>query len=49
MDLRQMGEPFEKKFTQFSDDDIQKVIAALTTNGKPKKLKTFLSSVIPQI
>jgi type I restriction enzyme M protein len=25
MDLRQMGEPFEKKFTQFSDDDIQKV------------------------
>jgi type I restriction enzyme M protein len=25
MDLRQLGEPFEKKFTQFSDDDIQKV------------------------
>src|SRR5690606_30996210 len=25
MDLRQMGEPFEKKYTQFSDDDIQKV------------------------
>ncbi|MCA6438036.1 MAG: N-6 DNA methylase [Bacteroidetes bacterium] len=25
MDLRQMGEPFEKKFTQFSDADIQKV------------------------
>jgi type I restriction enzyme M protein len=25
MDLRQMGEPFEKKFTQFSDEDIQKV------------------------
>ena len=25
MDLRQIGEPFEKKFTQFSDDDIQKV------------------------
>lgn len=24
MDLRQMGEPFEKKFTQFSDADIQK-------------------------
>jgi type I restriction enzyme M protein len=27
MDLRQMGEPFEKKFTQFSDDDIQKVVS----------------------
>ncbi len=26
MDLRQMGEPFEKKFTQFSDADIQKVV-----------------------
>ncbi len=25
MDLRQLGEPFEKKFTQFSDDDIKKV------------------------
>lgn len=25
MDLRQMGEPFEKKYTQFSDDDIQKI------------------------
>jgi type I restriction enzyme M protein len=25
MDLRQMGEPFEKKYTQFSDADIQKV------------------------
>ena len=25
MDLRQMGEPFEKKYTQFSDNDIQKV------------------------
>lgn len=25
MDLRQLGEPFEKKFTQFSEDDIQKV------------------------
>lgn len=25
MDLRQMGEPFEKKFTQFSEADIQKV------------------------
>jgi type I restriction enzyme M protein len=23
MDLRQMGEPFEKKYTQFSDDDIK--------------------------
>lgn len=25
MDLRQMGEPFEKKFTQFADSDIQKI------------------------
>ena len=25
MDLRQMGEPFEKKYTQFADTDIQKV------------------------
>ncbi|WP_100612336.1 type I restriction-modification system subunit M [Confluentibacter lentus] len=25
MDLRQLGEPFEKKFTQFSNDDIKKV------------------------
>ncbi|CAN5651607.1 class I SAM-dependent DNA methyltransferase [soil metagenome] len=27
MDLRQMGEPFEKKFTQFSEADIKKVAA----------------------
>lgn len=26
MDLRQMGEPFEKKYTQFSDDNIKKVV-----------------------
>ncbi len=26
MDLRQIGEPFEKKYTQFSDADIQKVV-----------------------
>ncbi len=26
MDLRQLGEPFEKKFTQFSDTDIQQVV-----------------------
>ena len=26
MDLRQMGEPFEKKFTQFSETDIKKVV-----------------------
>jgi type I restriction enzyme M protein len=26
MDLRQLGEPFEKKYTQFSDADIQKVV-----------------------
>lgn len=25
MDLRQMGIPYEKKYTQFSDDDIQKI------------------------
>jgi type I restriction enzyme M protein len=28
MDLRQMGEPFEKKFTQFSAEDIKIVIGA---------------------
>lgn len=28
MDLRQLGEPFEKKFTQFSETDIQKVVQA---------------------
>ncbi|MBL8005283.1 MAG: N-6 DNA methylase [Candidatus Kapabacteria bacterium] len=27
MDLRQMGEPFEKKFIQFSTDDIQKIVS----------------------
>ena len=27
MDLRQMGEPFEKKYTQFANSDIQKVTA----------------------
>lgn len=27
MDLRQMGEPFEKKFVQFSDTDIQNIAA----------------------
>jgi type I restriction enzyme M protein len=27
MDLRQMGEPFEKKYTQFSDADIKKITA----------------------
>jgi type I restriction enzyme M protein len=26
MDLRQLGEPFEKKFIQFSDNDIKKVV-----------------------
>ena len=25
MDLRQLGEPFEKKYTQFSEEDIRKV------------------------
>jgi len=28
MDLRQMGEPFEKKFTQFSETDITKVVGS---------------------
>lgn len=27
MDLREMGIPFEKKYTQFSDDDIEKITA----------------------
>ena len=31
MDLRQMGEPFEKKFTQFSPDDIRKIAATYHT------------------
>jgi type I restriction enzyme M protein len=31
MDLRQMGEPFEKKFTQFSDEDIQRVASTYHT------------------
>ncbi len=31
MDLRQMGEPFEKKFTQFSQEDIQKIAATFHT------------------
>jgi type I restriction enzyme M protein len=26
MDLRQMGEPFEKKYTQFSEGDIRKIV-----------------------
>lgn len=26
MDLRQVGEPFEKKYIQFSDDDIKKIV-----------------------
>ena len=28
MDLRQMGIPFEKKYTQFSDEDIEKITSA---------------------
>lgn len=31
MDLRQMGEPFEKKFTQFTDEDIRKVTSTYHT------------------
>lgn len=31
MDLRQMGEPFEKKFTQFADADITKVVQTYHT------------------
>ncbi len=31
MDLRQMGEPFEKKYIQFSDEDIQKVTVTFHT------------------
>lgn len=31
MDLRQMGEPFEKKYTQFSDDDIKRVVETYHT------------------
>lgn len=31
MDLRQMGEPFEKKYTQFSEEDIRKVAGTYHT------------------
>lgn len=31
MDLRQMGEPFEKKYTQFSYDDIKRVVETYHT------------------
>ncbi len=31
MDLRQMGEPFEKKYTQFSDEDIKRVVETYHT------------------
>ena len=31
MDLRQMGEPFEKKFTQFSEPDIQNIASTYHT------------------
>ena len=31
MDLRQMGEPFEKKFTQFSETDIQNIASTYHT------------------
>ena len=31
MDLRQMGEPFEKKFTQFSETEIQKIASTYHT------------------
>ena len=38
MDLRQIGEPFEKKYTQFSDENIEKITSTyhnwqLTDNG----------------
>ena len=47
MDLRQMGEPFEKKFTQFSEDDIKKVTKHLSQMAKAEEItKTFLNFVI---
>jgi len=44
MDLRQIGEPFEKKYTQFSDAHIQKV-AKTYHQWQSKKLKISLNSV----
>jgi type I restriction enzyme M protein len=52
MDLRQMGEPFEKKYTQFSDEDIQKVVntyhqwqsSASSDSGKYENIPEFCYS-----
>ena len=38
MDLRQMGEPFEKKYIQFSENDIEKITATYHT-WQSKKIK----------
>ena len=40
MDLRQMGEPFEKKFTQFSDADI-KIIASTYHQWQTKEIESI--------
>ena len=58
MDLRQMGEPFEKKFIQFSDADIKKIadtyhtwqnLTPTLSKGEGEKIgiiKIFLNIVI---
>jgi type I restriction enzyme M protein len=47
MDLRQMGEPFEKKYIQFSDDDIKNCQSTYHQwQTKEINYKTFLNSAI---
>jgi len=43
MDLRQLGEPFEKKYTQFSDADIKKVTSTY------HHWQSFISENIPEL
>lgn len=45
MDLRQMGEPFEKKYTQFSDDDIKNVVNTYHTWQTAKMINDKLLMV----
>ncbi len=51
MDLRQMGEPFEKKYIQFSEGDIQKVVSTYRlwqTEVKGKKSSVPKYENIPE-
>jgi type I restriction enzyme M protein len=45
MDLRQLGEPFEKKYTQFSDDDIQKVVSTYHQWQSPGAVEAPASTI----